>query len=63
MLPGCQPGNKRGKNEEAKTNQVTYAIGMFPNEMEGIGGHYIAPRFWTIGHPITASNVTRNGRK
>lgn len=39
MLPGCQPGNKRGKKEEAKTNQVTYAFGIFLNEMEGIGDH------------------------
>ena len=35
MLPGCQPGNKRGKKEEAKTNQVTYAIGMFPKPPAG----------------------------
>ena len=39
MLTGCQPGYKRVKKEEAKTNQVTYAIEMFPNEMEEIGVH------------------------
>ncbi len=63
MLPGYQPGNKCGKKKETKTGQVPYAIGIIPNELEEIGNHYIAPKFWTIGHPITASKVTKNGKK